>query len=65
MTQKERETAALRKVRETDFSRVAYRGYLIRRNDLTGLMWVEKDGQPICYPFCWDDARKQIDSLLD
>lgn len=60
-----KQAEALRKLRETDFSRVAYRGYLIRRNDLSGLFWVEKDGQAICYPFCWDDALQQIDTLLD
>ena len=43
---------------------IPYRGYLIRRNPQNGLIWVEKDGMAICYPFSFDDARQQIDSLL-
>jgi hypothetical protein len=43
---------------------IAYRGYLIRRSPLTGIIWIEKDGQHIAYPFSFDDARHQIDGLL-
>ena len=56
---------ALRKVRATDFSRLEYRGYVIRRNDLSGQFVVDKDGRPVCYPLCWGDARQQIDAMLD
>jgi len=42
----------------------AYRGYLIRKNDLTGLWWVEKGGSFICYATDRTHAMKIIDTEL-
>lgn len=60
-------TDALEKLRATDFSQQAYRGYLIRTNALSDTMWVEKDGQLICNvptDKSWVWARAQIDELV-
>jgi hypothetical protein len=51
-----------------DFNQKAYRGYLIRKNSLTGDMWIEKDGHligrvPASQSWAW--AQKEIDALLD
>jgi hypothetical protein len=59
------DTPKFRRARTDDGAAlIAYRGYLIRRNPISGLIWVEKDGQPICYPFSFDHARQEIDALL-
>lgn len=42
----------------------AYRRYLIRFN-LLGDVWIEKDGQLIAHATGLDDAKRQIDDLLD
>jgi hypothetical protein len=44
---------------------IPYRGYLIRRNPINGLIWVEIDGFALFYPFSIDYARAQIDALLE
>jgi hypothetical protein len=60
--------AALAALQTVDFSRMAYRGYLVRRNALTGDMWIEKDGQMIHRvpsTQSWNYARQTIDALID
>ncbi len=52
-------------VRFTPTSDVAHRGYLIRFNRIAGTCWVEKDGTLICWAQDANDARRQIDALLD
>lgn len=42
----------------------AYRGYLIRRNPLTGAWWVEKDGVLICHVANGWAAVCAIDELV-
>lgn len=42
----------------------AYRGYLIRRNPLNGMLWIEKDGQKIAYVTSEQNARETIDLLV-
>ena len=49
-----------------DLNLIAYRGYLIRWTIFTlykpeGRMWVEKDGQLICWANIVDEAKKMID----
>lgn len=56
------------KLSGVDFNQKAYRGYLIRKNSLTGDMWIEKDGYligrvPASQSWAW--AQKEIDALLD
>lgn len=42
----------------------AHRGYLVRHNSMSGITWVEKDGQLICHADHDTDARNKIDELL-
>lgn len=56
------------KLAQVDFGNQAYRGYMIRKNSLTGQMWIEKDGHLIGRvpeQHSWEWARAEIDSLLD
>lgn len=56
-----------RALQEIDFGQQAYRGYLIRKNSLNGLMWIEKDGHRIGdvpEDKSWAWAREQIDALV-
>jgi hypothetical protein len=43
----------------------AYRGYLIGRNVLADIWWIEKGESFIAYAASAADARAQIDMLLD
>jgi hypothetical protein len=43
----------------------AYRTYLICRNPISGIMWIEKDGIFICYVPSLEEGKCQINSLLD
>lgn len=43
---------------------VAYRGYLIRSNPLTGQMWIEKDTFLIAHATSLEDARATIARLV-
>lgn len=50
------------------FNQKAYRGYLIRKNELLGDMWIEKDNYLIGRVprgQSWEWAQKEIDTLLD
>lgn len=44
---------------------VAYRSYLICKNPWTGLTWVEKGGCRICYAASFEEAKRQIDMLVN
>lgn len=57
----------VKQLTDVDFGAQAYRGYLIRKNALNGLMWIEKDGYLIGYvhDVKWSTARSDIDKLLD
>jgi hypothetical protein len=44
---------------------MAYRGYLIRCNPLSGLCFIAKDGAHICYARDEAHARQIIDSLTE
>lgn len=41
-----------------------YKGYWIIRNDLNGLIWIEKDGYLIQYVKSFDEGRRVIDAML-
>jgi hypothetical protein len=43
----------------------AYRSYLIGCNPLSGICFISKDGQHICYAKDERHAQQIIDSLLD
>ena len=42
-----------------------YRGYLIRYNPLRGETWVEKGGYLMSYAKDYEDAKAQIDWIID
>ena len=57
---------AIEALREIDFSQMLYRGYWVKRNALTCLMHIEKDGQlihRIPETESWNYARGVIDQL--
>ena len=43
----------------------AYKGYLMCRNPLNGLWWIEKDGQHISYVTDEAHAKHTIDALCN
>jgi hypothetical protein len=58
---------ALKAIRELNFGEMAYRGYLVKRNALSGEMWIERDGvliHRVPLTKSWDYARQTIDGLL-
>lgn len=43
----------------------SYRGYRIRTSYFSGAWWVERDGRLICYADSVEDAKRQVDGLLE
>ena len=43
----------------------SYRGYLIGRNDLADLWWIERSGTFIGWALDVSDAQRIIDTLLE
>lgn len=44
---------------------IAYKGYLIRVNQILGLLWIERDGQRIAGASSVDDAKSTINLLVN
>lgn len=42
---------------------MAYRGYMVRINPITGLVWIEKDETLIGYASGWDEARARSSTV--